>query len=349
MVKIICIIGARPQFIKHFPLEIELRKFAEVISIHTGQHYDESMSDIFFNELNISKPDYHLKLEKNSHAGQTAEMLIQIEEILMKEAPNFVLVYGDTNSTIAGALSAAKLGIRIIHVEAGLRSYNRSMPEEINRVLTDHLSTFLFCSSLQGIKCLEKEGITSGVFLCGDLMRDSLFLIHERLKNDINQPYLFATFHRPYNTDNPERLVRIINALNQVNKKIIFPVHPRTRKILENQVFDFSAYANIDFIQPVGYVECLKLQKFSDCIITDSGGIQKEAYWLMKKCITIRSETEWVETLLGNWNQLVFENLDVISDRISQQPDMASYQSDLYGKGESAKLIAQSIYKNSVL
>jgi UDP-GlcNAc3NAcA epimerase len=332
--KIACVIGARPQFIKHFPLEIELAKSFDVKTIHTGQHFDENMSQIFFDELGIRKPDFHFNLTKSSHAGQTAEMLTLIEIILIEEKIDLMLVYGDTNSTIAGALAAAKLKIPIIHVEAGLRSYNRAMPEEINRVLTDHISSHLFCSSCVGKMNLKNEGIIDGVHICGDLMKDALYMLKDRLTNPRDYPYQLATIHRPYNSDDVSRLIYILKNLNKIKGKVIFPIHPRTRKILEQQNFDFSGVPNIEFIAPVGYIEMLSLLKYCNSIITDSGGVQKEAYWMGKQCVTIRSETEWIETLKGGWNTLVFDELDSLT-RL-QAPDPSIYDPDLYGGGNAA-------------
>lgn len=344
MKKIACVIGARPQFIKHFPLEIKLKEVFQVVSIHTGQHYDDKMSKVFFEELNIDKPAYQLSLTKASHGGQTGEMLFMIEEILLKEQPDAMLVYGDTNSTIAGALAAAKLNIPVIHVEAGLRSYNRSMPEEINRVMTDHISELLFCSSDVGVVNLEKEGVRSGVFVCGDLMKDALQILFNSLQQIESEPYFFATFHRPYNTDDFSRMKTIIEELNSLGTKVIFPVHPRTRKILSSNGLDFAAYNNIRFIEPVGYIDSLQYQRFSECVITDSGGIQKEAYWLNRKCITVRSETEWVETLKGDWNMLVFDDLSELKVALKKSPDESYYQQSLYGDGKSAGLIVDMIH-----
>lgn len=343
MNKIVTVVGARPQFIKHFPLEIELKKYFNVVSIHTGQHFDDKMSKIFFDELHISKPDYQLNLTKTSHAGQTGEMLLHIEEILLKEKPAAILVYGDTNSTLAGALAASKIHIPVIHVEAGLRSYNKEMPEEINRIMTDHVSSLLFCSSQIGIQNLSKEGVLNGVSECGDLMKDALNILKDKLSNHLKEPYIFATFHRPYNTDNFERISEILSNLNNISSKVVFPVHPRTRKVLEFSKLRFSDFKNILFIEPVGYIDSLSYQKFSQCIITDSGGIQKEAYWLKRKCITIRSETEWVETLVGNWNQLVFEDLSLINKAINNPTDEQLYKIDLYGKGDASKKIVAII------
>jgi len=346
MNKIVTVVGARPQFIKHFPLEIELKKYYHVVSIHTGQHFDDKMSQIFFDELNISKPDYQLNLTKSSHAGQTGEMLLHIEEILLKENPSAILVYGDTNSTLAGALAASKIHVPVIHVEAGLRSYNKSMPEEVNRIMTDHVSKLLFCSSNIGITNLMSEGISKGVFECGDLMKDALMILKNKLNKMVNEEYIYATFHRPYNTDDFSRITSVLNNLNNLSKRVIFPVHPRTRKVLESNDLNLQSFGNITFIEPVGYIDSLSYQKFSECVITDSGGIQKEAYWLKRKCITVRSETEWVETIEGDWNQLVFEDLSLIKDAYQKSPSEELYNSNLYGTGDAASQISTLINSN---
>ena len=343
MKKIACVIGARPQFIKHFPLEIELAKSFDVKTIHTGQHFDENMSQVFFDELGIRKPDFHFKLTKSSHAGQTAEMLALIESILIDEHIDLMLVYGDTNSTIAGALAAAKLNIPVIHVEAGLRSYNRAMPEEVNRVLTDHISSLLFCSSDIGVLNLKKEGITQGVYICGDLMKDALYMLKDRVTNYRDYTYILATLHRPYNTDDPQRLTGILNTLNKFGRRVIFPMHPRTQKVLEGIKYDYSDASNIEFIDPVGYIEMLSLLKFGDLIVTDSGGLQKEAYWMGKQCITVRSETEWTETLAGGWNTLIHDDYDRMID--IPTPISQEYSANLYGDGDAASKITTYLQK----
>lgn len=341
MKRIACIVGARPQFIKHFPLEIELIKAFDLITIHTGQHYDDNMSQVFFKELGIRSPDFRFELKEKSHGKQTGEMLSKIEEILIEQEVQGIIVYGDTNSTLAGALAAAKLNIPIVHIEAGLRSFNKSMPEEVNRVLTDHLSTLLFCSSNVGVKNLEKEGVGRGVYVTGDLMKDALFLLKDKLQSTRNTSYYLATLHRPYNTDNPTRLTDILNHLNHLDRQVIFPIHPRTLNILKECSFDLSRLQNIAFVNPVGYIEMLSLLKYASKIITDSGGVQKEAYWMQKQCITLRPETEWIETLTGNWNTLVFEDLESL--RTILDPNVNEYISDLYGNGIAAANIVSTL------
>ena len=343
MKKIVSIIGARPQFIKHAPIDIALKKYFKAITIHTGQHFDFNMSSIFFKEFKISEPDYNLKLSKSSlQSAQTAAMMIQIEEILIKENPNAVLLYGDTNSTLAGALSAVKLGIPIIHIEAGLRSFNRHMPEEVNRIITDVFSYLLFCPTSMAIENLNKEGISHNrIFNCGDVMKDTLYLVESKLTRMVEFPYYYATIHRPYNTDDINRIKHILNTLNLLNNKIIFSLHPRTKNILYSYSIDLTIYKNIHFIDPVGYLENISYQKFCECVITDSGGMQKEAYMLQKKCITIRTETEWVETLNNGWNTLVYNNLEDIKSIIDME--QGKYFENIYGDGKSAIAIVDII------
>jgi UDP-GlcNAc3NAcA epimerase len=335
MKKICTIIGARPQFIKHAPVEVALSKNFDLFTIHTGQHYDFNMSDVFFTELGLQTPKYNLTVGSTSHGAQTAFMLNEIEQILLNEKPDAVLVYGDTNSTIAGALAAQKINIKVIHVESGLRSYNKKMPEEVNRILTDNLSDILFAPTETAVNNLKKENITNNVYNVGDVMFDSILSAKQKILNQFeNSNKILLTIHRPYNTDNIIRLTTILDLLNQLNESIIFPIHPRTRNILSNAKVDLFKFMNIEFIEPVSYLELIKLQLQSFCIITDSGGVQKEAYMLKKKCITIRTETEWIETLKNNWNTLIFDDLNMIKTEIYNLP--GKYEEGLYGKGDSS-------------
>lgn len=310
MKKIISIVGARPQFIKSFPLLKELEKHFKVITVHTGQHFDLRMSDIFFKELNISPPDYNLCIKENLHGKQTGKMLIGIENILIKEKPDLIIVYGDTNTTLAGSVAGAKLHIPIIHIEAGLRSYNKLMPEEINRIITDHVSDYLFAPTITAMENLKKENLSSKSYLTGDIMADSLKIAQKIVKKIKIKPsyppisdFNLLTLHRPYNVDIPFNLQRIFNELKKINGKIIFPVHPRTKKKIK--INRLNVPKNIILIEPVGYLEFIGLQMNSKRIITDSGGIQKEAYILKKPCVTLRSETEWIETVKAGWNLLI--------------------------------------------
>ncbi len=324
-------------------MQIALQKCYRSVTIHTGQHFDHNMSQVFFDELNIPEPDYLLSSGAGKpHGEQTGLMMTEIEQICFKEHPDAILLYGDTNSTLAGALVAAKLNIRQIHVEAGLRSFNREMPEEINRIVADEFAHLLFCPSDQAIKNLSHEGINhSRIFKTGDVMCDMIRLIEKNLKPILAYPYYLVTIHRPYNTDDRERLLNILSALNELDKKVIFSIHPRTMNVLRTSGFDVLDFDNIKFVSPTGYVESISLQKFSDCVITDSGGIQKEAYILKKKCITIRKETEWIETLQGSWNTLVFENLEDLTRIIKQEA--LDYVDDLYGNGFAADEITSII------
>ena len=353
MIKIISIVGARPQFIKHAPLSIKLDEFFEHKSIHTGQHYDENMSDLFFKTLNIRRPDYFLKDIGNykTHGGQTGHMLMQIENILIQEKPNYVLVYGDTNSTLAAALAAVKLNIKIIHIESGLRSYNNEMPEEINRILTDKISDLLFCSTVEGEKNLKNELVNGKVIISGDIMKDSLELVSDNIDRIYDFEYILTTIHRPYNTDDKSRLKSILENLNNLKIKVIFPIHPRTSSLMNKYDLKQSNYNNIEFIEPAGYKSFMGLLNFCNAIVTDSGGVQKEAYMLKKKCVTVRSETEWIETLIGDWNELVFEDLNKLEKAINNQPNSEKYNKEIYGKGSISKKIAKEIkdfhYENS--
>jgi UDP-GlcNAc3NAcA epimerase len=322
--KVVTIVGARPQFIKAAAISRVLRADHTEVMVHTGQHYDQNMSQVFFDELGIPAPDYNLEIGSGSHGSQTGAMLAAIEEVLKIEKPGWVLVYGDTNSTLAGALAAAKLHIKVAHVEAGLRSYNRRMPEEINRVLTDHISSLLFCPSQNAVLNLAKEGITEGAHLIGDVMYDALEYARSRLREIPNiltklglkeKGYLLATVHRAENTDDPVRLDSILQAINRTQEDVVSPVHPRTRKAIEN--LDIGFPSTVMLIDPVGYLDMVRLEEAARMILTDSGGIQKEAYWLEVPCITLREETEWVETVEEGWNVLVGANQKAILDSIT--------------------------------
>lgn len=349
--KIVSIVGARPQFIKAAPVSKLVRKEFSEILVHTGQHYDQNMSPIFFKELSIPKPDYNLGIGSGFHGEQTGKMLIEIEKVLMIEKPNIVLVYGDTNSTAAGSLAGAKLRIPVVHVEAGLRSFNSKMPEEINRVIADHLSDLLFCPTQTAVNNLGKEGITKGVYNVGDVMYDSL-IFYKKLagqKSKILQTlglkpksYLFATVHRPENTDKKSNLQNIFRAFGESNENIILPIHPRTNKMLEQ--FKIKIPQSVKIIEPLGYLDSLQLQANAKKILTDSGGIQKEAYILGVPSITLRSETEWIETVEDGWNTLVGSNKKEILKKIkSFSPN--GRRKDIFGDGEAAQQIVSVLKK----
>jgi UDP-GlcNAc3NAcA epimerase len=344
--KIIAIIGARPQFIKHFPLEKATKGRINLITIHTGQHYDSNMSDVFFNQLGMSHPDYMLQLGGGNHGEQTGKMMIEIEKIVINEVPQAIIVYGDTNSTIAGALVASKLHIPLFHIEAGLRSYNKKMPEEVNRILTDHISDLLFVTSDIAIENLKKEGIEEGIFLVGDLMKDLVLSVKKDNligEKKIIDTYYYATIHRPYNTDSHERLLYILDQFNVLDKKVLLALHPRTNKLLADYNIKKEDYNNIIFIDPQSYLSNLNYMIHSDGIITDSGGIQKEAYWIQKKCVTLRSETEWVETVALGGNSLLFEDISSLEIEMNSEP--SNWDESLYGSGNCAEQIVETILK----
>ena len=327
-------------------MQLELQKYFNSLTLHTGQHYDQNMSDVFFEELNIPQPDFLFNIGGSKLQGeQTGIMMAEIEKVCVNEKPDALLVYGDTNSTLAGTLVAAKMHIPIIHVEAGLRSYNRAMPEEVNRIVADQFADILFCPTAKAVENLRQEGITHDkIFICGDVMCDMLELIRPKVKRLYAEEYYFATIHRPYNTDEPERLKNILEAFNSLNKTVIFSIHPRT--IARMKAFGLSNenYPNIHFIEPVGYVESISYQMFASCIITDSGGMQKEAYMLQKKCITLRSETEWTETLEGGWNTLLFNDFHKLNEVILAEP--GNYVAGMYGDGHAAVEICGIIKNN---
>lgn len=317
MSKILTIVGARPQFIKAAPVSHALKAAGlKEVLVHTGQHFDALMSDIFFEELAIEKPTYNLEVNSLSHGAMTGRMLEKIEETIIAESPDLVMVYGDTNSTIAGALAAAKLHVPIAHVEAGLRSFNRQMPEEINRVLADHLSHVLFCPTATAVANLQTEGITQGVHAVGDVMYDTTLAAIERARGqstilpDLSlepKTYAVATIHRAENTDDPARFERIVAWLEDAAEEypIIMPAHPRTRKLMERGGITPKG---IRMIQPLGYIDMAWLAHNAAAIFTDSGGLQKEAYFHGVPCVTLRDETEWVETIEAGWNKLWLNN-----------------------------------------
>lgn len=347
--KIITIVGARPQFIKTPLVSAEISKFAQEIIVHTGQHYDDAMSGIFFRELGIKKPKYNLNIGSGNQGAQTGQMLEGIEKILLKEKPDLVLIYGDTNSTIAGALAAAKLHIPVAHIEAGMRSYNRQMPEEINRVVSDHISTLLFCPTKSAVQILKGEGISKGVYFTGDVMADIQQKFTKKMLKTYNlQPktYLLATVHRQENTDKRENLENIVEALMQINKTIIWPLHPRTKKMLGEYGLDkkLALSPSVRLIEPQGFKEMMSLECNAELILTDSGGVQKEAYLARVPCITLRNETEWQETVQSGWNQLAGSNINKILKLVKNYPRPKSHPNFL-GNGQAYQKIAKIIQK----
>jgi UDP-N-acetylglucosamine 2-epimerase (non-hydrolysing) len=344
--EIASIVGARPNFIKCAPLSRELRKEFDEVIIHTGQHYDYEMNKVFFDELNIPEPDYHLGVGSGSHGEQTGEMLNKTEEVLIKEAPDLVLVFGDTNSTLAGAIAATKLHIKIGHIEAGLRSYDKKMPEEINRVLTDHCSDLLFCPTETAVENLKIEGINKGVYLTGDVMVDALkenIKIAEQKSNVLDrlslkqEKYYLATIHRPENTDAFEKLKGIVDAFCVIGN-LVFPCHPRTEKLLKQFGLWDMLTKKVKVIKPVGSLDMLMLEKNAKKVLTDSGGIQKEAYIFKVPCITLRENTEWVETVEDGWNVLVGASKEKIVTMANDfEPE--GEQRDVFGSGDASERI----------
>jgi len=342
-VKIVSIVGARPQFIKAAAVSRALRERHREVLVHTGQHYDYEMSGVFFDGLELPLPDANLGVGSGSHGAQTGAMLAGIEDVLLAERPDFLLIYGDTNSTVAGALAAAKLSVRVAHIEAGLRSFNRRMPEEINRVVADHLSDLLLCPSGTAVRNLADEGITRNVHLVGDVMLDVLNWAKQRIAEkarDIlerlgvtKERYLVATMHRSENTDNFTRLSQILHAFNSLDEPVVFPVHPRAKKVINEANGRIESHVRL--IDPLGYLDMVELAGSARLILTDSGGLQKEAYWLGVPCVTMRDETEWVETVEAGWNKLVGpDSAKILEAAHSFAPN--SVRPGLYGDGRAA-------------
>jgi UDP-GlcNAc3NAcA epimerase len=345
--KIIAVIGARPQFIKHFSFEKACKGRLDLVTIHTGQHYDGNMSDVFFDQLGMENPSYMLNIGSGNHGAQTARMMVEIEKIVEKEQPDGVVVYGDTNSTLAGALVASKLHIPIFHIEAGLRSYNKEMPEEINRVLTDHISTCLFVPSKIATQNLKKEGIVRGIYNVGDVMKDLINHVKNKglISNQMaKESFYYVTLHRPYNTDSKERLSYVLKSLNNLSLKVVMSIHPRTNNLMKSFDLDKESYENISFIEPQSYFDNLSYLNNCQGLITDSGGMQKEAYWLEKRCITVRKETEWVETLEDGNNVLLFNDLSKMKDVLNGE--IGTWNGRLYGDGLCSDKIVDIIKRN---
>lgn len=344
--RVLTVVGARPQFVKAAAVSRALRKEHDEILVHTGQHYDDNMSAVFFRELDLPAPDECLNVGSGSHGDQTARMLVGLEASIVRHQPDIVMVYGDTNSTLAGSLAAAKLRVPIAHVEAGLRSFNRAMPEEINRILTDHMSALLFCPGQAAARNLGAEGIHEGVHVVGDVMADVLSQAVPLGGSEINPleglgltqgQYLLVTVHRAQNTDDPRRLRGLIEAMAALDEEVIFPVHPRTMKMLAN--LDVIPGGRVRLIDPVGYADMVRLERSARMILTDSGGVQKEAYWLGIPCVTLRDETEWVETVDAGWNVVVGTDPERIIDAVRSFTLPASRPA-LYGDGCASARIA---------
>ncbi len=310
--RVLCVVGARPQFIKHAAVSRVLRRAHEEFLVHTGQHHDPGMSRLFFEELEIPEPDRNLGVQGGPHGQMTGRMMEALEGVVVEQRPDAIVVYGDTNSTLAGALVGAKLSIPVAHVEAGLRSFNRRMPEEINRVVTDHVSTLLLCPTQHAVELLLREGVTEGVHRVGDVMYDSVLANLARAKTQVAldpartaRPFALATLHRAENTDDPARLTAILDALSRLGRPVLLPLHPRTRKILAASP-ELAKHAGeaVELRDPVGYLELLLTMSKAGLVLTDSGGLQKEAFFLGVPCVTMRDETEWIETIEAGANRL---------------------------------------------
>ena len=354
--KILSVLGARPQFIKAAAVSRAIKYsqgLSEVI-VHTGQHFDKNMSDIFFSEMDIPTPDHMLNINSLSHGAMTGRMLEGVEKVLHKESPDLVLVYGDTNSTIAGSLAAKKLHIKVAHVEAGLRSFNIKMPEEVNRILTDRISDILFCPTDTAVNNLKNEGFEN--FNCeivknGDVMQDAaMFYSKESSKrsdivNNLNlDGYILCTIHRAENTDDDHRIKNIVDALNDISRetRIVLPIHPRTKQILDK----LRLKLNVDVIDPVGYFDMIELIKNSNLVITDSGGLQKEAFFFKKHCVTLRDETEWLELIEHGYNVLAGSEKSLIKENIKKMLVRSSdFSLNLYGEGQASNIIAETLLK----
>ena len=343
--KIVSIVGARPEFIQAAPVSRALRQKHTEILVHTGQHYDYRMSQVFFEHLNLPEPDVNLEVGSGSHGEQTGEMLAKLEHTFIDQKPDLVIVRGDTNSTLAGAVAASKLHIPLAHIEAGERSYNKSMPEEINRLVADRLSDVLFCVTRTAVRHLADEGIVDGVYYTGDVMLDALQqnLVAAQARSHVlsdleltKGSYLLATVHRAGNTDNSENLSSILAAFNAVREPIVFPIHPRTRAAIDRLGLVFAPHVRA--IEPVGYMDMLMLESNARAILTDSGGVQREAYFLSIPCITLRDETELAETVEAGWNRLVGANSARIVTTVNDFTPPGEHPL-LFGDGHAAERI----------
>lgn len=352
--RIVTIVGARPQFIKAWPVSVAFREAGyEELLVHTGQHYDYAMSKVFFEHLELPAPHANLEVGSGPHGRQTGQMLEKIEKILTAEEPDWVLVYGDTNSTLAGALAAIKLHLPLAHVEAGLRSFNRTMPEEHNRVLTDHCADALFCPTWNAVENLAREGVSNSVHCVGDVMFDALLKAKEIASRNSqilerlglgDKDFFLATVHRAENTDDPQKLSSVMTAMEKLAREqpVIFPVHPRTKNALEKIGFESASRetsTGLRLIPPVSYLDMIRLQQTARVILTDSGGVQKEACWLETPCVTLREETEWPETVTAGWNQLAGAETERIMAAVAGARPGTPIQDP--GDGQSAAAIAR--------
>lgn len=362
-VKVLTVVGARPQFIKAAAVSRAIQARSPEISeilVHTGQHFDENMSAVFFEELQIPEPAYNLQISSGSHGAMTGRMLGAIEKVILQEKPDYVLIYGDTNSTLAAALAASKLHIPIAHVEAGLRSYNMRMPEEINRILSDRVSSLLLCPTEQAVDNLRREGITDNVHNIGDVMFDVALHVRElaRSKSNFMQghglrdgEFVLATCHRQENTDSPDRLMAIVEALERLShdRRIVLPLHPRTKRLLDGAML--QKLAAVTIVDPLGFLDMVALEKAAAVILTDSGGVQKEAFFYRVPCVTMRDETEWVETVELGWNRLVGANTDEIVRAVTESADPRLARpeaSSPYGNGHAAAEVVRHLLKRRV-
>lgn len=352
MKKIVTVLGARPQFIKAGSVSREIALYDDLqeVIVHTGQHYDANMSDIFFDEMKIPKPDYFLGIGGSSHGAMTGQMIEKIEEVLIEEKPDWVLVYGDTNSTLAGAIAASKLHIKVAHIEAGLRSFNMNMPEEVNRILTDRISSVLFCPTQAAIDNLNCEGVDkweTTVHLSGDVMQDGAIFykgISQKPEGfDVVGDFILSTIHRAENTDSKQRLTAIVESLNVIAEEttVVLPLHPRTKAKLANLGCVLSA--NVKVIDPVGYLNMVWLINNCKLVMTDSGGLQKEAFFFAKPCITLRDETEWVELIENNFNVLVGADKELIIKAYNEHVFSTDFDKNLYGCGTASSLIVNAM------
>jgi UDP-N-acetylglucosamine 2-epimerase len=347
--KVLTVVGARPQFIKAAPVSRVLRTKHEEFLLHTGQHYDDAMSDLFFRQLSIPAPDRNLDVGSGLHGAQTGAMLEGIEAVSLEYGPDWILVYGDTNSTLAGALAAAKLHVPVAHVEAGLRSYDRRMPEEVNRVVADHLSALLLCPTETAVTNLAREGITAGVLMVGDVMFDAFRQNLDQARRvrsiftDLGLTpgeYQLLTVHRAENVDEPEQLQAILRGVAASGRPTVFPAHPRTQAAMKTA--GARVGANTRVIDPVGYLEMLLLEDGAEAIVTDSGGVQKEAYFAGRPCITLRERTEWTETVSAGWNVLVGTDRDAIADAMRSFRPKGN-RPDLFGDGHAAERVVDAL------